>query len=460
MDGGALRYSRCAAGMLGTEPTWTFRLFGSVAWIYAFFIMFSTEFAVRTALPLLRMDTADNMLIMLFLFALHLGSYLGAGLLDPGVVKDDDAKDAAAGASIKHAALCPSCKVRRPIRSMHSPWPQVQCCVRRYDHHSIWTNNAVGAGNHRVFVLFALSGFLHLAVVLGLNIALAASGRAFGRGQGIVLALFLVVPFAAVFLLYLLHQLLTQFRAISANITLDERERKGRLMYFSAPGVRYYNPFDRGFRGNWLEFLGLGTAGTRWMEDRRYSLWDMPDHPYYPEMLAAHREREAQRQQQQQQQQQQQLSAGGAAGGAASLNPSAVSNPAAATAAAAAAAAAAEPPSVLASVPKGVEPGQQFQIVYEGFGFLVACPPGCKEGSLIKVQIPREALEQQRAAAAQRSKTARRVGGGEAGGGAGGGGGRGGHGGHSHGHSHHGSAGGRGGLGRKPSVEGAGVGLF
>ncbi|MBN3289669.1 ZDH13 Palmitoyltransferase, partial [Polypterus senegalus] len=57
--------------------------------------------------------------------------------------------------------LCGSCLVRRPARSLHCFL--CDCCVAKHDHHSIWTNNCIGAGNHRYFVAF----LFFLSLVLG-----------------------------------------------------------------------------------------------------------------------------------------------------------------------------------------------------------------------------------------------------------------------------------------------------
>ena len=49
--------------------------------------------------------------------------------------------------------------VRKPLRSKHCT--KTHQCVKRFDHFCVWTGNAVGAGNHRTFILFV--GFCMLA---------------------------------------------------------------------------------------------------------------------------------------------------------------------------------------------------------------------------------------------------------------------------------------------------------
>jgi hypothetical protein len=47
---------------------------------------------------------------------------------------------------------CITCGISRPVRSKHCR--DCKRCVGKMDHHCPWTFNCIGAGNHRVFMIF------------------------------------------------------------------------------------------------------------------------------------------------------------------------------------------------------------------------------------------------------------------------------------------------------------------
>ncbi|XP_067152353.1 palmitoyltransferase ZDHHC13 isoform X1 [Apteryx mantelli] len=77
---------------------------------------------------------------------------------DPGYIKtsEEEKKEnivaLAEAGCLDFRTFCPSCLVKKPLRSMHC----LACdsCVARYDQHSLWIGQCIGIGNHHYYVLF------------------------------------------------------------------------------------------------------------------------------------------------------------------------------------------------------------------------------------------------------------------------------------------------------------------
>ncbi|NWR25024.1 ZDHC4 palmitoyltransferase, partial [Emberiza fucata] len=59
------------------------------------------------------------------------------------------------GVLFQRGLVCPTCTLEKPARSKHCS--VCRTCVHRFDHHCVWVNNCIGAGNAGVFLLYLLS---------------------------------------------------------------------------------------------------------------------------------------------------------------------------------------------------------------------------------------------------------------------------------------------------------------
>lgn len=109
-----------------------------------------------SGLPLLNLFILVSAIAICFL--LHQSS-----VSDPGRIakpRSEDERRAilcelAEGNRLGPRTYCLTCRGAKPVRSKHCRVCNV--CVARFDHHCPWTNNCIGAGNHRVFIFYLVS---------------------------------------------------------------------------------------------------------------------------------------------------------------------------------------------------------------------------------------------------------------------------------------------------------------
>ncbi|CAG5124503.1 unnamed protein product [Candidula unifasciata] len=113
-------------------------------------------------LPLLYIFEPEKnhlLLPMVLLFsnaaAFHVSCASDPGRVTPANVAMLASLYKADGVIYKADVECRTCKVIKPPRSKHCRI--CNCCVHRFDHHCIWTNNCVGGGNLRFFLVFLLT---------------------------------------------------------------------------------------------------------------------------------------------------------------------------------------------------------------------------------------------------------------------------------------------------------------
>jgi hypothetical protein len=117
-------------------------------------------FAISQEFPLLRESLNHFRCVeatMLILYAVTLGCMAYCALCDPGQLRKNRAKKAAAA-----QAESDSTEDGLPARS-HKSW-QYEFPIRRYDHYCRWLTNCVGLLNHREFVVM-VSGLLAISIV-------------------------------------------------------------------------------------------------------------------------------------------------------------------------------------------------------------------------------------------------------------------------------------------------------
>ncbi|CAL8351601.1 unnamed protein product [Merluccius merluccius] len=84
--------------------------------------------------------------------------YLRTCRTDPGVVRATEEEKKlnvlmlAEAGFLDPRIFCTSCMIKKPMRANHCF--NCDACVVKQDHHSVWTNNCIGARNHHFFVLF------------------------------------------------------------------------------------------------------------------------------------------------------------------------------------------------------------------------------------------------------------------------------------------------------------------
>ncbi|KAL4459089.1 hypothetical protein ABPG75_013954 [Micractinium tetrahymenae] len=143
--------------------------------------------------------------VLTALTALAVTAYLQCVFCDPGRVppgwQPDAEQQAAAVLQVKRRGgglrYCKKCAAYKPPRAHHCR--RCGCCILRMDHHCTWTNNCIGHGNYRAFLLMCLhlaAACLHalglllsmdarlVQIALGWDEASLLAAAAGGRGSG------------------------------------------------------------------------------------------------------------------------------------------------------------------------------------------------------------------------------------------------------------------------------------
>jgi ankyrin repeat protein len=174
------------------------------------------------------------------------------------------------------AKICATCRLRRPLRSEHCR--QCDVCVSKFDHHSHWVSNCVGARNHSLFVILLFTiVVVHLWFVRLCYLALSSLPETKVTTWSLFVYWYNAEPALFLLLLLFLAQaiwesiLITrQLHCIVSNLTTNEIFNRKRYDYLKGSNGEFYNPFDRGLQKNILEFFGLIQPLYDW--DNLYTL--------------------------------------------------------------------------------------------------------------------------------------------------------------------------------------------
>ncbi|KAG9391870.1 DHHC palmitoyltransferase [Carpediemonas membranifera] len=187
---------------------------------------------------------------------------------NPGVITNDDPHSKID--YTKEQPICESCHVRKPLRSKHCRSCDV--CIRRHDHHCVWTNCCIGAGNIRQFMAMLLATMVALAVttVLPLTMVVCHVGGLEGslwaklwriavlRSGTVVMAAIAGATLPFVYRLF--HQ---QVKNILTNLTTNEAINWMRYDYIRYENGVWHNQFDHGWRSNLADFFaGYPNSGA------------------------------------------------------------------------------------------------------------------------------------------------------------------------------------------------------
>ena len=173
--------------------------------------------------------------------------------LDPGKLGDggprreyERAIEEVARSGTLPAALCHSCRVRRPPRSKHCR--ELRSCVLRFDHYCPFVQNAVGLKNQVWFfgVISSTATLCTFMFVLGC-MSIHRKGATLALALGLLdfgLCAFALNGFTV------FHAVL-----ITRNVTTNEYVNHHRLSYMTKANGRMSSKFSKGVFQNWLTWF-------------------------------------------------------------------------------------------------------------------------------------------------------------------------------------------------------------
>lgn len=168
-------------------------------------------------------------------------------------------------------SFCPTCLVRRPIRSKHCSI--CDCCVARMDHHCPWVDNCIGVDNHASFMIYLFSVIVcYTYIMYGAFCYFSDKCHAFDNGvlKGFT-AMFQCsgmvswTVFLAVFYYFWVTSLFGSqcYQIFWRGMTTNEVINAPRYQHFFTKdnGGMPSSPFTRGVIGNIADFFQCSCFG-------------------------------------------------------------------------------------------------------------------------------------------------------------------------------------------------------
>ncbi|XP_014677485.1 PREDICTED: palmitoyltransferase ZDHHC17-like [Priapulus caudatus] len=210
---------------------------------------------------------------------------------DPGVIKQNQVSrdrtiiELAEQGTLDATTLCPTCIVRRPLRSKHCSI--CNRCIAKYDHHCPWVKNCIGVHNHTQFFAFlaamAVLLFLfqyviyiywsHECVDVTVEEGIWTKVKYLMSCQAWAAMYFCLAAVFAIPIVFLL--LLQLYQVVFVAMTTNEKLKTSKYEYFKGTDGKFRNPFNHGPCRNLINFFNIRCFGL--LVPRRYDWHRMYD---------------------------------------------------------------------------------------------------------------------------------------------------------------------------------------
>lgn len=160
--------------------------------------------------------------------------------------------------------LCHTCHIAKPLRSKHCRVSNK--CILLFDHHCPFLGTTIGLYNYRYFFSYLVT---MTVLIFHFIITWVTYVRRGDKIQWGWLALFI---FLSIFILMTGGLLAYHIQLISKNLSTNEHQNVWRYTYLRDEYGRYFNPFHRGFCGNFYTRLFPGPDA--YILPGRYSVSD------------------------------------------------------------------------------------------------------------------------------------------------------------------------------------------